>query len=133
VVACLAAMLGFDACGIEVEPELVDAARELADDFELPVEFTCGSFIPAGSEDCRDVSEGFSWLNTSADQACGIDVEPDHFDVIFAYPWPDDERVTGWLFERHARPGAVLLTYHAAGHFRARRKKNGRSPRRRPS
>src|SRR5689334_21051504 len=26
VVACLAAMLGFDACGIEIEPDLVDAA-----------------------------------------------------------------------------------------------------------
>src|SRR5262249_11725387 len=33
VVACLAAMLNFDACGIEIEGELVDAARRLADDF----------------------------------------------------------------------------------------------------
>ena len=30
VVAALAAMLGFDACGIEVEPSLVEAARGLA-------------------------------------------------------------------------------------------------------
>src|SRR5207248_1398205 len=48
VVACLAALLDFDACGIEVEAELVDAARRLADDFGLPVEFAHGSFIPAG-------------------------------------------------------------------------------------
>src|SRR6516225_2515786 len=39
VVACLAAMAGFDACGIEIEAELVDAARRLADDFDLPVQF----------------------------------------------------------------------------------------------
>src|ERR1700693_1411701 len=39
VVTCLAAMLGFDACGIEIEGELVDAAQELADDFGLPIEF----------------------------------------------------------------------------------------------
>src|SRR5262252_8771278 len=42
VVACLAAMLDFDACGIEAEGELVEAARELADDFGLPVEFAHG-------------------------------------------------------------------------------------------
>src|SRR5438034_10470333 len=35
VVTCLAAMLGFDACGIEIEAELVAAARRLAEDFEL--------------------------------------------------------------------------------------------------
>src|SRR5579885_3294362 len=38
VVACLAALLGYDAHGIEIEGELVDAARELAADFDLPVE-----------------------------------------------------------------------------------------------
>src|SRR5262245_50345847 len=50
VVTCLAAMIGFDACGIEIEPELVDAARRLAEDFELSAEFVCGSFIPRGGE-----------------------------------------------------------------------------------
>jgi len=50
VVACLAAMLDFDACGIEIEAELVEAARLLADDFEVPVQFLRGSFLPAGYE-----------------------------------------------------------------------------------
>src|SRR5262249_14444713 len=48
VVACLAAMLDFDTCGIEIEGELVDAAQQLAGDFGLPVEFIPGSFIPTG-------------------------------------------------------------------------------------
>jgi hypothetical protein len=39
VVASLAAMLEFKACGIEIERGLVDASRKLADDFGLPVEF----------------------------------------------------------------------------------------------
>ena len=43
VVACLAAMLDFDASGIEIEADLVDAARQLAEDFGLPVAFACGS------------------------------------------------------------------------------------------
>src|SRR5258708_4692737 len=50
VVTCLAAMLDFDAHGIEIESELVDSARQLAADFDLPVEFAQGSFIPTGSE-----------------------------------------------------------------------------------
>ncbi len=46
VAACLAAMLGFDACGIEAEEELVDCARRLADDFGLPVQYACVQFPP---------------------------------------------------------------------------------------
>src|SRR5438874_6164144 len=35
VTTCLAAMVGFDACGIEIDGELVAHAQRLADDFEL--------------------------------------------------------------------------------------------------
>jgi hypothetical protein len=50
VVACLAAMLEFDACGIEIEEELVDAARQLADDFGLSVEFIAVASSPRGAK-----------------------------------------------------------------------------------
>ena len=43
VVTCLAAMLEFDASGIEIESDLVDAAEDLSADFGLAVEFMCGS------------------------------------------------------------------------------------------
>jgi hypothetical protein len=43
-------MLGIDACGIEIEGELMDAAQQFADDFGLPVEFIRGSFIPKGGD-----------------------------------------------------------------------------------
>src|SRR5437588_11709002 len=68
VVACLAAMLDFDAVGIEIEGDLVDAARNLAADFDLPVEFVHGSFIPRG-ETCAGVEGGFTWLTTDGDTA----------------------------------------------------------------
>ena len=48
VVASLASMLEFKACGIEIQRGLVDASQELADDFVLPVEFVHGSFVPTG-------------------------------------------------------------------------------------
>ena len=64
VIACLAAMLDFDAHGIEIESELVDSARRLAADFDLPVEFVCGSFIPRGSGVGRGSTDEFAWLAT---------------------------------------------------------------------
>src|SRR5262249_8155927 len=69
VVACLASMLDFDACGIEVEGVLVDEARQLADDFGLPVEFALGSFIPRGAEDRVHAGGVYSWMTTEGDYA----------------------------------------------------------------
>ncbi|VTU02191.1 Uncharacterized protein OS=Planctomyces maris DSM 8797 GN=PM8797T_25016 PE=4 SV=1 [Gemmataceae bacterium] len=132
VVACLAAMLDFDACGIEIEPDLVDEARRLADDFELPVEFVCGSFVPRGAEK-RVCSAGtYSWFTTDGDHAYDdLGLDPDDMDVVFAYPWPDEEAVTADLFEWYAGPGAVLATYHGTDGIRFRRKAAGRrKPRR---
>jgi hypothetical protein len=128
VVACLAAMLDFDACGIEIEGELVDAAQELADDFGLPVQFVRGSFIPASEPVIRKGE--FSWLatdGTDGHEELGLD--PSDFAVIFAYPWPDEEGLTEKLFERHGRAGAVLMTHHGGETFRLRRKARSRGRR----
>src|SRR4051794_15641528 len=122
VVACLAALLDFDAFGIEVEDELVEAAQQLADDFGLPVEFVHGSFLPAGF-DARANGQQFAWLTTDIhDGHQDLDLGPDDFDVIFAYPWPDEESLTADLFEHCGRVGAVLVTYHTSDELRVRRK-----------
>jgi hypothetical protein len=122
VVACLAALLDFDAVGIEIDADLVDAARRLADDFDVPVEFVRGSFIPRGGEVYADTRAGYAWLEV--DQT-GADVGLDHddFDVIFAYPWPDEEGATEKIFERYASHTALLVTYHGGDEIRLRRKK----------
>ena len=131
VVTCLAAMLGFDAFGIEVEGELVEEARRLADDFEVSAEFVHGSFIPPGEEVLDEDLDGFSWMTTTADGAHDeLGLGPDDFDLIFAYPWPDEQRVVADLFERHARAGALLLTYQSTDEMTLRRKLSNRSRRR---
>lgn len=128
VVACLAAMLDYDACGIEVEGELVDAARQLAADFELPVQFVRGSFIPTGGEARLGDSTEYAWLTTQEDQAHQkLGLGPEDFSVIFAYPWPDEEQATADLFEHYAGAGAVLVTYHGNEGLRLRRKVSKRS------
>jgi hypothetical protein len=125
VVACLAAMLDFDACGIEVEGELVDAAERLAADFELPVEFVKGSFLPRDCDAAFHAGAEYAWLSLDLDQgpSCAQSALcPDDFDVIFVYPWPDEERLIADLFERYAGEKAVLVSYHGADDFRTRRK-----------
>ena len=125
VAACLAAMLGFDACGIEIEGELVDAARQLADDFGLPIEFVRGSFLPEDCEVLMSSGEEFAWLTTQGTDThedLGLDMHD--FSVIFAYPWPDEERLTREVFERYASAGAVLVTYHGSEDCRLRQKRS---------
>ncbi|MHC4731329.1 MAG: methyltransferase domain-containing protein [Planctomycetota bacterium] len=113
VVALMAACLDFQACGIEINADLVDEATALANEFQLDVEFACGTYVPQGGEDLTDACEEFDWL--SAGGACGYDalgVDPADFDLIFAYPWPGEEQVIDDLFERYGAVSALLLTYH---------------------
>jgi hypothetical protein len=122
VVTCLAATLDFDAHGIEIDAELVDEARALAADFEVPAEFVRGSFIPPGGE--KYLRDEHAWLSTETggpEEEWGL--APADFDVVFAYPWPDEEDLVARLFDHYAAAGAVLITYHGGDDFRLRRKR----------
>lgn len=137
VATLVAAYVGFDAYGIEAEWELVEEARRLADDFDLPAEFVCGSFIPPGGEAHVLRAGEYAWMTTEEDSSyddLGIAVED--LDIVYAYSWPDEQQVVAELFEKYAAPGAVLLSCEAGDQFRLRRKtppkkKAGRSARRR--
>ena len=124
VVASLAAMLGFEACGIEINRELIGQAETLAEDFNLPVEFVCGNLIPPGGDRHADADTAeMAWLamgGRDAYEQLGLDV--DDFDVIFAYPWPGEMQVIDGLFEQYAAVGAVLVTYHGIEGMRVQRK-----------
>jgi predicted O-methyltransferase YrrM len=122
VITCMAAMLDFDAVGIEIEEELVEGARQLARDFEVPAEFLHGSFLPHGCNVQTETGTGFAWLKTEEAGLDELPFDPDDFDVIFAYPWPDEEDVAAVVFERYAKAGALLVTYHGGDVFRLRRK-----------
>lgn len=135
VVASLAALVGFDAVGIEIDRDLYDASRELAEEFDIPVELVNGSFISHGADDLVDQAfadcDGGLSLDPHADHAYDeLGLEVRDFDVVFAYPWPNDEKLTARLFERFAARGALLLTYSDPSSMRLRRKVVKRSKRR---
>ena len=102
VVASLAATTGFESYGIEIDDDLVTHAEKLASDFDHPVRFVKGSFVVHGAEPLVDkaVSSDVFWLETEADDAYDLlGLDPDDFDIVFAYPWPGEDDVITGLFD----------------------------------
>lgn len=127
-VTCLAAILGFEAVGIEIDPQLVNASRGLANRFELSAVFAHGSFVPAkaralSEEAFRDNDGRYPWLQNRADSAYHtLGLSPEAFDVVFAYPWPGEEYFVRELFHSSASTGALLLSYNDTGSMTLLRK-----------
>jgi hypothetical protein len=125
VVTCLAALVGFDAVGIEIEPMLVRASQQLARKHRIASQFVCGTFIPPSAQALCDSAGDIAWLSpagTDGYEQLGLD--PDDFDVVFAYPWPGEEHVIFDLFAESAAVGSLLLTYHGQEGLRLHRKVN---------
>ena len=123
VVTMLAALAGMDACGIEVESELVECAEKLAADLEIACQFSGGSLIPDGADRLVEFVEDIAHIDTDSPGAyedLGLDV--DDFDLIYVYPWPGEERYLEDVFEHYAAKGALLLTYHGIEDLRLQRK-----------
>jgi hypothetical protein len=123
VIACLAAMLGYDSVGIEIDWRLVKASRQLAADYQLPVQLAQGSYVPDDFRPDEDSDESHVMTlehGRSAYEELGLD--PEDFEVIFAYPWPGEDDVVTSLFDQCAARGAVLMTYHGQDGLMLRRK-----------
>ncbi len=127
VIACLAAMVGFEACGIEFEADLVDLSNRLAADYHLNVDFACGNLVPHGGQKIAEEVDEFQWLAVGgADPYERLGLDIDDFDVVFAFPWPGEERVLSRLFDRFASDGALLMTYNDVEGIRLLRRRSTR-------
>ncbi len=123
VIAGLASALGYEATGIEIDRELVRASRDLLETHGLDVDILEGSFIPQEYADRAYVSHNETRTDLHGAGAIDeVDVEIDDFDVIFAFPWPDEEPMFLDLFARYAATGTILVTYHSLEEFRVYRK-----------
>lgn len=94
VITIMADMLGFEACGIEIDPDLVTEARRLARRHASKARFTTGSYLPAG----------YRWVSPTGDTRLGtfgigepafaeLGYELGDFDWVYAYPWPGEGEV----------------------------------------
>jgi hypothetical protein len=116
VITIMADLLGFEACGIELDPTLVRVARELAARYASRARFAAGSFLPGGYE----------WKPRSGDGRLGtIGQGPpgyaelghplEDFDLVFAYPWSGEEPMMHDVMRRYGGRDARLLLYGVAG------------------
>ena len=123
IAAVAAAKLGFDAHGIEWDDAMVEEAKQLSARHGVRVPFIAGSFVPPDSDRLLDRAElSMRTVLQSDDAYDRLERDMDEFDVVFAYPWPDEEALYRQLFLRHGAEGAVLVVYGQLDGVRAFRK-----------
>jgi hypothetical protein len=126
VIAGLGATLGYETCGIEIDGRCVSASRALLKDHNLDVAILEGSFVPEEYAEQQEMnSDGMGTILWGPGAIDEVDVEIEDFDIIFAFPWPDEEEMYSDLFARYAAVGAILVTYSALNGIRAQRKVRG--------
>jgi SAM-dependent methyltransferase len=114
VITIMADLLGFEAYGIEIDPELVDIARALAERSDSDARFAVGSFLP----------DGYEWMSETGDPRLGtIGRGPSgypelgrslkDFDLVFAFPWEGETPIMHDVMRRRGGSGARFLLYHA--------------------
>lgn len=118
VASGLAALLGYDVTGIEIEETLVEGAESLLADQGIEATFLPVSYIPdgfmsyealSGHDIVRDDSFGHSQGGRPRYESMDIDIE--EVDLFFVYPWPGEQEMMLKLFDAVAGEGAILVAY----------------------
>ena len=138
---CLAALLGYEAYGLEIDAELVRLSRAIARRLGIPVTMLCTSLFPQGYEASSGGDDAARVTPQSVRDHTDAGREPRRYDgmeiaiadigVFFAYPWPEERELMQELFEAVAREGALLVVYHTDTDIRVLRKV-GQNPTRKP-
>jgi hypothetical protein len=114
VITIIADLLGFDACGIELDPQLVEIARELAGRYQSGARFAAGSFLPAGYEfRTRDGDARQGSIGKGPSGYLELRRPLEDFDLVFGYPWSGEEPLMRDLMRRYGGEGARLLIHGA--------------------
>ena len=134
---CLAALLGYDAYGLEIDEELVRLSRAIARRLGIPVEILCTSLFPEGYDAYSGVDgaalvtpESLSDHNDNDEDRGplrydGMAIDIAEIGVFFAYPWPEEQELMQQLFDAVAMEGAILVVYHTDKDIRVFRKVSG--------
>lgn len=123
VVAMLAARMGMESIGIEIEQVLVDEANALADQLGNKAAFHCGSFIPRETLDNLEMDREIRNVTIQEDDVYReVGLAMDDFDLFFAFPWPGEQVFFESVIETWAATGAMLLTYRGRDGMQLQRK-----------
>lgn len=117
----MAALLGYNASGIERREGLVDIARELLASRAIEADFLCTSYIPegfieyeiaGGSDLVADDSFGYQLESGLIYQDENQTVNIAEVDLFYAYPWPGEQEMMLKLFDAVAEVDTILVAYY---------------------
>jgi hypothetical protein len=122
IITVMAALMGFDACGIEVDAALVKTAEAVAARHGSDARFVAGSFLPTGYEwQSGDGDARTATITGGPSGYLQLGRALDDFDVVFGYPWGGEAPLMLDLMQRYGRHDALLLLYDVDGHVRTYR------------
>lgn len=116
VVAIMADLLGFEACGIEIVPDLIAEARGLAERYDSDARFAVGSYMPQGyryESESGDTRLGALGIGHPAYDELGFELSD--FAWVYAYPWPGEGDVIRDVMKHRGAPQATLLIHGHTG------------------
>jgi hypothetical protein len=114
VITIMADLLGFDACGIELDSSLVDVGRDLATRSHSNARFSTGSFIPMGWEWKHSGGNGrHGTIGQGASGYLELGHALDDFDVVYGFPWMGEEPMMLDLMRDHGGEDAHLVLHTA--------------------
>ncbi|MFU8848847.1 MAG: hypothetical protein ACNA77_09050 [Opitutales bacterium] len=117
----MAALLGYEASGIELRDGLVKIARELLASQSIEADFLCTSYIPegyieyetaSGSDLVPDDSFGHEQDGGPVYYDGELEIDIAEVDLFYAYPWPGEQEMMLKLFDALAAPDAILIAYY---------------------
>lgn len=112
VATIMASRMGLQAFGIESESGLVEHANRLATNYQSTAAFAVGSFIPDDFFQSNLAARRFSRTATHlTDGYTKIGKRLSDFDIVYAYPWPDESELFTEVMRRYGSPSASFLNY----------------------
>jgi hypothetical protein len=110
----MASRMGFEAYGIESQSELVEYARLLSRAYQSNAKFAAGDFVPDDFE--WNPAKGHEASRPVIDAGAGyaeLDKKLADFDLIYAFPRPEEHGLFESIVKDCGRPGSLLLSYDA--------------------
>lgn len=122
----IAALLDYQATGIEIQADLVAIAEALLQQNAIDATILNTSYIPEGLVEYESLgSTDFEEDCFGSDEAPyyeDMEIPINEVDLFFVYPWPGEQEMMLKLFDTLAGEGAILITYLGDGETNIYRK-----------